>query len=292
MQNQVLPWSLRVSGFLMSKLGKPFPGLTARIFLRFYSTPPKRKFKPAQLSVKDSAVTGTVTYSQYPFDQRLLTLATYKWGKSGKKVLLMHGWGGSPVDFKYMINALVENGYEVVAFDAPAHGFSAGKRTNLVQWMHMLQQFIEQHGDFYAVIGHSLGGLSAALALVLKEVRIPKLVMIGSAVSAPGIFEDTFRQFKIHSTVMPVVQQLIAQQLQSDLLQMDLFKHIHQIKAKEILVVYDENDVLVKHQDITAFVEQYHAVQSLKIRGEGHFKIIKDKLVIGRIMKFLQGEQV
>ncbi len=289
MQNRVLPWSLRASGFLMSKLGKPFPGLTARIFLRFYSTPPKRKFKPAQLSVKESAVTGTVTYSQYPFDQRLLTLTTYKWGNTGKKVLLMHGWGGSPVDFKYMIQALVESGYEVVAFDAPAHGFSAGKRTNIVQWMHMLQQFMAQHGDFYAVVGHSLGGLSAALALVLKEVHIPKLVMIGRTERAHGIFEETFMQFNIHPAVMPVVQQLIARNLQSDLQQLDLFKHISRIKAKDILVVYDENDALVKHQDITAFVEQYHVAQSLKIRGEGHFKIIKDKLVISRIVEFLHG---
>jgi pimeloyl-ACP methyl ester carboxylesterase len=288
MQKQVLPWSLRMSGFLMSALGKPFPGLTARIFLRFYSTPPKRKFRPAQLLVKDSAVNGTVSYTQYPFNSELLTLATYKWGNGGKKVLLVHGWGGSPLDFKYMINALVEKGYEVLAFDMPAHGFSRGKRTNLVQWMHMLEQFITTHKDLYAVIGHSLGGLSAALALAMKQISVPKLVMIGSAVSTPAIFEDTFHQFNINSAVMPIVQQLIAQKLQSDIRQMDLHKHIGKIKAKEILVVYDENDVLARHQDITSFVEAYNNVQSFKIVGDGHFKIIKDPQVLNRILAFLQ----
>ena len=38
-------------------------------------------------------------------------------------VLFLHGWGGSPFDFKDMIAALVSAGYEVITFDAPAHGF-------------------------------------------------------------------------------------------------------------------------------------------------------------------------
>ncbi len=288
MQQQVLPFSLRASAFVLSSLGKPFPGLTARMFLSMYSTPPKRKLHDAHHALRDTARVEKASFSRYAFDKRPLTLSLYSWGQPGEKVLLLHGWGGSPFDFKHMIAALVTAGYEVVAFDAPAHGASEGKKTNLMQWMHILEQLLQRTGPVHAVIGHSLGGLSAALTLVHTQASVPRLAMISAAVSAPVFFNETFQLFRIPQKVMPRVQQLIIKRLKSDLQQLDLFRHINQIRADRILVAYDENDHLVKKEQISSFLQQYPAIQSLKIRGEGHFRIMKNESVINRVLEFLE----
>ncbi|GAA0543014.1 alpha/beta fold hydrolase [Chitinophaga japonensis] len=288
MQQQVLPFSLRMSAFALSRLGRPFPGLTARVIYSMYSTPPKRKLRSTQLAVRDTALVEKASVSRYPFDERPLRLMLYRWGSSGKKVLLLHGWGGSPFDFKQMIHALVAAGYEVITFDAPAHGASQGKQTNLVQWMHVLEQLLERSGEVHGVIGHSMGGLNAALTLVHKPVQVPRLVMVSAAVSAPVVFNETFQMFRIPPQVMPRLRQLISERLQSDLLQLDLFRHIDRIKAGRILVAYDENDHLVKQEQIDTFLQQYPSIQSLKIKGEGHFRIMRNEAVISRVLAFLE----
>lgn len=288
MQQQVLPFALRASAFVLSRLGRPFPGLTARMFFSMYSTPPKRKLRDAHLTVRQTARVEKADFSRYPFDDRPITLSIYSWGTSDKKVLLLHGWGGSPFDFKHMITALVTAGYEVIAFNAPAHGASQGKKTNLLQWMHIQEQLLQRTGPVHALIGHSLGGLSAALTLVHKPVSIPRLAMISAAVSAPVFFNETFQLFRIPQQVMPRLQQLITQRLKGNLEELDLFRHINQIKAGQILVAYDENDHLVKKEQVNDFLQQYPSIQSLRIRGEGHFRIMKNETVINRVIAFLE----
>jgi pimeloyl-ACP methyl ester carboxylesterase len=288
MQQQVLPFSLRASAFVLSRLGKPFPGLTARMFFNMYSTPPKRKLRDTHLAVKKTARMEKVDFSRYPFDNRPISLTVYTWGESDKKILLLHGWGGSPFDFKHMISALVTAGYEVITFDAPAHGASQGRRTNLLQWMHIQEQLLQRTGQVHAVIGHSLGGLSAALTLVHKPVNTPRLVMVSAAVSAPVFFSETFQLFRIPQQVMPKLQQLITQRLQGNLHELDLFRYIDKIKAGQILVAYDENDHLVRKEQIDNFLRQYSSIQSLRIRGEGHFRIMRNEAVINRVLEFLE----
>ena len=288
MEQFVLPMALRLSAFMLSNLGKAFPGLTARLFLSMYSRPPKRKLRESHLAVGRDAHSEQMNFSRYPFDERSIGVQIYRWGQSDKKVLLLHGWGGSPFDFKQMITTLVNAGYEVIGWDAPAHGASEGKETNVVQWMHALEQLLGRIGPVHAIVGHSLGGLSAALALVHKELQVPRLVMISAAVSAPEFFQETFQQFQIPNKVMPKVQDLVVKKLQSDLLQLDLFKHINKIKAKNILVIYDEHDGVVKKEQIDHFLKQSPSIQSLKIKGEGHFRIMRNDEVLKRVADFME----
>ncbi|RBL92165.1 alpha/beta hydrolase [Chitinophaga flava] len=288
MQHQVLPLSLRMTAFLLSGLSKPFPGLTARLFYRLYCTPPGTKMRSTHQELRDTAHAGNLTVTRYAFDERPMKINTYRWGSSDKKILLLHGWGGSPFHFKQLIGTLVQQGYQVVAYDAPAHGGSDGKRTNLVQWTHVLEQVMTQEGPLYAIIGHSLGGLNAALTLSRKKVQVPRLVMLSSALSAPVFFNEALRLFKIHPVVMPPLQQLIRKRLKEDLNEMDLHRYINQIKAGKIFIAYDTSDTLVDEKEITAFVEQYPSIHALRITGDGHFRIMRQEPVIRGVMQFLE----
>src|SRR5688500_17218492 len=48
-----------------------------------------------------------------------------------KKFLIVHGFESSSKNFDRYIAPMIKKGYEVIAFDAPAHGVSAGKTVNL-----------------------------------------------------------------------------------------------------------------------------------------------------------------
>lgn len=279
--------SLRMAGAVLSAMSRPFPGATARLFYRLYCTPPGLKLRPTHEQLRDQAVLQLLEVSSYPFDNRPLKVTTYRWGNTGPKVLLLHGWGGSPFHFKQLIAILLENGYQVVAYDAPAHGSSGGKRTNLVQWMHVLEQVIRQEGQLHAIVGHSFGALSAALTLSRKEVTVPKLVLLGAALSAPVFFDETLRLFRIHPAVMPKVHALIRQRLREDLTDMDMHRYINGIKANNIWIAYDTTDTLAKSTEIDEYLQLYPSIQSLRITGDGHFRIMRDATVLTGMVRFL-----
>lgn len=287
MQTKVLPLSLRASGWLLSNLGRPFPGMTARIFLRLYMTPPKRKINAAQLETRSKATVQPITLSQYPFDPTPILINTYRWGKPGKKILVLHGWGDTGLSFGPLVDTLVAAGYEVIAYDAPAHGYSGGKRTNLPQLMHILDQFLRLEGDIYGIVAHSMGALNAALTLARKENVIQKLVLVSPSLSAPAFFNDAFEIFNIRPEVATRTYGLIRTRLKEDLQTLDLHRYINQIRAEQILLVYDEHDQMVKYTDIESFLQQYSPIQSFRIKGQGHFRIMKNPLVISRIADFL-----
>jgi pimeloyl-ACP methyl ester carboxylesterase len=287
MQHQVLPLSLRMAGTMLSMMSRPFPGVTARLFYRLYCTPPAGKLRATHEQLRDQAVLQPLQVSSYPFDDTPLKITTYRWGNTGPKVLLLHGWGGSPFHFKQLITLLLANGYQVVSYDSPAHGNSGGKRTNLVQWMHVLEQVIREEGPLHAIVGHSFGALNAALTLSRKAVTVPKLVLLGMALSAPVFFDEALRLFRIHPIVTPKLNALIRKRLREDLSEMDLHRYINGIKAGSIWFAYDTTDTLAKATEIDDYLQQYPAIQSFRFTGDGHFRIMRHEAVLEGIRAFL-----
>ncbi|MEI3797636.1 MULTISPECIES: alpha/beta hydrolase [unclassified Chitinophaga] len=290
MQHQVLPLSLRMTGAILSAMSRPFPVTTAKLFYRLYCTPPALKLRPVHQQFRDQAVLQHLQVTSYPFDNAPLKVTTYRWGTTGPKVLLLHGWGGSPLHFKQLISSMVAQGYQVVSYDGPAHGLSGGKRTNLVQWMHVLEQVMQQEGPLHAIVGHSFGGLNAALTLSRKNVHVPRLLMLSTALSAPVFFDEALRLFRIHPVVMPVLHQLIRQRLKEDLSEMDMHRYINNIKADKIWMAYDTTDTLAKATEIDDYLQQYPAIQSLRITGDGHFRIMRHEAVLQGILAVLAAD--
>src|SRR6478672_13221427 len=94
------------------------------------------------------------------------TVRGYRWNPSaGKKALILHGFESSVVNFDRYVKPLVQKGYEVLAFDAPAHGRSSGKTINVLTYKEMVVKICRDYGPIQSFIAHSFGGLSLSLAL-------------------------------------------------------------------------------------------------------------------------------
>ncbi|MGW0162883.1 alpha/beta fold hydrolase [Mycobacterium sp. NPDC003323] len=91
------------------------------------------------------------------------------WG-DGEPVYLVHGWGGCQAHMGVFVKPLVEAGHRVIAFDLPSHNGSepgdlAPGRTTIVECAKAVAAVIAEFGPARAVIGHSLGAKSTALAV-------------------------------------------------------------------------------------------------------------------------------
>jgi len=78
-------------------------------------------------------------------------------------VMLVHGWTSEAAFMTAFIEPLRRSGLRVVAFDFPAHGLSAGRRTNLADCARAMLAVCDHYGPIDAVVAHSFGGFVSLL---------------------------------------------------------------------------------------------------------------------------------
>ncbi|HEY9050709.1 MAG TPA: alpha/beta hydrolase, partial [Gammaproteobacteria bacterium] len=161
--------------------GQLAPMLAGRIAYKLWFTPARIQ-TPA--SEKKALKSAEIEYLQINSH----TIATYSWGQTGPAVLLVHGWGGRGTQLGSFVKPLLDAGYRILSFDAPAHGKSSGKQTNLYEVADTLLALQHHHGLFDAVITHSFGGPCIAMA-VQKGFKTKRIISISPPATTKGLVE-------------------------------------------------------------------------------------------------------
>lgn len=110
-------------------------------------------------------------------------------GEAGTLILL-HGLLGSTMTWRYNVDALVDAGYRVIAYDRPAFGLS-DKRESYDYSMQNQVALTASLMDALAIetaiiIGHSAGGNVATHFAVAHPQRVERLILLNAAVLAGG----------------------------------------------------------------------------------------------------------
>ncbi|HMG24060.1 MAG TPA: alpha/beta fold hydrolase, partial [Kofleriaceae bacterium] len=104
-------------------------------------------------------------------------LAAWRWGH-GPSVLLVHGWEGRGSQLGAFVEPLVRAGLSVVAFDAPGHGDSPGRRLYLADLADCVADVARAVGPLHAIVAHSFGAAAVLLAHRRAAVDARRNVMI------------------------------------------------------------------------------------------------------------------
>ena len=106
------------------------------------------------------------------------------WGSSEQPVaLLIHGWEGHHSQLHSIGSALLRKGFDVVMVDPPAHGDAAGDRASPQHFADTLKAVEKLVGPIQLLIGHSMGGLAATLA-INQGLAVPYLVTVSTPADA------------------------------------------------------------------------------------------------------------
>ena len=135
------------------------PAIAGRLALPlFRQVRPVLPVRPADRAVHEHAARGTITV-------RGREIVTYSWGSGPETVLVVHGWRGRASQFAPIVRELRAEGFRVIGFDAPANGDSAGRRTDIRDYLAAIDALQRRHGMFRLVVGHSFGALAALTAV-------------------------------------------------------------------------------------------------------------------------------
>ncbi|MCH8873690.1 alpha/beta fold hydrolase [candidate division KSB1 bacterium] len=153
--------------FLKSRfqlLQKTSPKSATKLALKLWSTVPKYKPSFQEKILIESAGRKRIPFQESKYQPSRNTYYTlYSWGK-GPSVLLVHDWGGCGAQMASLAQPLVKAGYQVITFDALAHGDSPGKQTDLSEIVGIIKDIETKFNGFHAIIAHSYGALAAGIA--------------------------------------------------------------------------------------------------------------------------------
>jgi pimeloyl-ACP methyl ester carboxylesterase len=207
---------------------------------------------------------------------------------SPKKVLILHGFESSIVNFHKYINPLVKKGYEILGFDAPAHGGSSGKQINAVDYKRFILHIIKTYGPVTSFITHSFGGL--ALSLALEEISHDeswKAVLIAPATESITAMDNFFNLLQLESEVRKEFDLFITAANNKPPEWYSVARAAEHIKA-QVLFLQDKNDNLTPLSDVEAIIAKgYPNFQFIISEGLGHRRIYSDQGSIQEIIRFL-----
>ena len=207
---------------------------------------------------------------------------------SAKKVLLLHGFSSSCNKFHHFAYPLVAKGYEVIAFDAPAHGSSEGRQVNALIYAEAIKKAAELYGPFHAYIAHSLGGL--AICLALEDMYVPtetKLVLIAPVAETTTAINNAFALLKMkNKKLRHIMEQEILRVSGKPVEWFSIRRALKNIPAN-VLWIQDEDDNITPMKDAMTVKNDLLAhVKFLITSGLGHQKIYRDAQVINAVVDF------
>lgn len=213
----------------------------------------------------------------------------YRWNKNGnRKVLILHGFESSAINFAAYVEALVKKGYEVMAFDAPAHGYSGGKRITAIVYRDLIKHVDLQYGPVKSFMGHSLGGfvLSLFLADTPHDTRY-RAVFIAPSAETSSAITNFFHFLKLNDQVRKEFEQHIEDISGHPVSWFSISRAMQSIHAK-ILWIHDEDDLVTPFKDaLKVKSENYSNLEFVFTRGLGHSRIYRDPDVVQKVVEFL-----
>lgn len=273
-----------------STTGRLIPGLAERQAARLFVTPRRRKGPtPGELHptlLPDRAIerrNGEGMPSLLALETG--TVPVWSWGR-GPTVVLVHGWSGGAGDLAPIAAALVRAGWRTILFDMPGHGQSSPRPTNLLVYLRTLTALVERLGPIDAIVGHSLGGTTTALALGRGAVHAERAALV-----APGLSPWEFSRIFAETIGLPAAR-IPGMVTQTERIvggraeDFDPARAVSQL-ATPALFLHDPDDLDVPFQHSQALSAAWPGSQLIARPGLGHRKILRDPDTIARIVEFI-----
>lgn len=219
-------------------------------------------------------------------------IACYVWGEPQRQpyVLFAHGWSSHGTRVAKWLPALRAAGYAVVAFDQPAHGRSEGRLATLPDFTRHLHAVGSHYGPAAAVIGHSLGGAAALLAMA-RGMRAERAVLIAPAADPVAAVKRFARFLWVGEDLCRRMFAYFESRIGISFDSQQAHRNAPSM-GRPALIVHDLGDREVPWAEGERYARYWPDSRLLTTQGLGHNRIADDSAVIAATLRFLRGEAV
>lgn len=281
----VIVGSTRVTDRLAPSVGAR---VAERLWFRLPSVSPRPAGHPGATPVRE--LLGA------PFEVALRgrTVRGWTWGQ-GPVVYLVHGWGGTLEQLTPLVGPLLDRGMQVVAFDGLSHGRSdpgahGPASSDAVELGRSLDAVASRFGPARAVVAHSMGALSALLAIRDGWLAAERLVLVAPPSGIPDLLAVLQRELDLGRRTMRRLVERVRLRTGYAPDELDLVTIASALAAHErpeLLVVHDLLDREVPHEPSMRLARSWPGAQLLSTAGLGHRRVLADVAVGGAVARFV-----
>jgi len=264
----------------LNVLGLVLPNVAAELLLKIFTTP--THFQRPEWE-KKLLQTGKSLFFKNG-------LRGTSWGDSSQPtILLMHGWSGRGAQLGALVEPLTVAGFRVVAVDGPAHGDSAGKRSNVKTFARSLievsDELADNLGGVFCIVAHSFGASASVLALHLG-LKLQCLVLIAAPSDLRRIVGNFIKLMKMRPGLAVRFQNKLRiwDQLKPEEADLALLGVKYEVPA---LLIHDPEDHDVDYANSVRMAKLWPKAQLLTLNGVGHRQILRAPATLRAVRDFV-----
>lgn len=272
---------VRAARLIFGLLSKASPHVASHIAVRLFLTPIRRPY--SQMGQRALANAEPIKLLHGSRE-----LQGYIWGDAGRPtVLLVHGWEANAGAMRTFVSPLLERGYRVMAFDAPAHGRSTGRSTTIYDYSGALQRIGEEFGPIDGIIAHSLGAAASILMLGREaKLGVKKIVLLGAPSSLVDFIQAWGTFLHIPTKVIAQMRERLIDRIGLPLDEATLHRAVANISVPS-LIIHDENDTIVPYSNALAIQKQWRSASLTSTQGLDHRGILYDPETVDLSVAFV-----
>jgi pimeloyl-ACP methyl ester carboxylesterase len=260
------------------------PRLAARLALELFVLPPRRPMDAVDVPIVARATRPGLLLGRNRV--HVLEWRPQDAPADAPAVLLLHGWGSHAARFGDFVDPLLERGFRVIGIDAPAHGESAGRRSDLGQFRAALSAALGQFAPVECIVAHSLGACAAVWQMAddpHPDVR--SLVVIGMPRDVGYVMESFELVLGLRPEVRAALRRAFTARFGAapeSFSAQALAERLH----VPTLVVHDEDDDVAPLEHARNFAAALGRGRLRATRGLNHSGPLRDAASIAEVVRF------
>ncbi len=244
------------------------PHKSADALFRFFTSP-----RPQAHRERDMAALAQSEQTLFDFNGTPIQL--YRWGNGSKKALLVHGWEGHAGSLGRIALELAGRGYTVWGFDAPAHGKSGGKTTNLFEFSALIARLLRDFDIRDKIITHSFGSGATVFALHQHPELCPEQLTM---ITSPNRYADAFTEFGamigLTGKQIDSMFRLIKTRFGYSPDELVVSGWIDALPIQTVQLIHDPADKIIRFDRAEKIAAASAKVRLYPLPGTGHYRIL------------------
>lgn len=249
-------------GFYFNTLAFFSKKKAAKKAFELFCTPRKGKVLTHQEDFLKSAKASVIKAGGVNFQ-------TYHWPGNKDTVLLLHGWESNSFRWRNLINFLKKEEFNIIAVDAPAHGYSTSKTFTAPLYVKGIKPVVENYRPQH-IVAHSIGGMSALYHQhKFIETGIEKIVTLGSP-SEFLLIANAYQDFlRLSKRVMNAMGEHFFELFGFQMNEFSTAEFARNFRIKGLLI-HDEQDRITSFRGSEKVHANWKNSTLIKTKGLGH----------------------
>lgn len=242
------------------------PELAAQRAIRLFSTPRKNEVREKEAAFLATAKQVKTTVGQLP-------IVEYHWGEENKPlVLLSYGWEYNAGRWRHFVPALLQAGFQVVAYDPPGHGFAPDGQMNIPYNAMIIRTLIQKYGRPDVIIGHSFGGGSSVFALheIAPSLHPKRLIIMAAFSFAPRIFREFAKALGISPALYSRIVSIFEKRVGRKLEEFDFARMVSDMPHIAGLLVHSPGDLVTPYAEARRYFDFWEGAALYAPATGGH----------------------